>query len=219
MGQCLVCTQLGLSKDGFNARFRSVTLSSPYALSIMIKKIHPSFYGVILFLMMFLLLVAAANLGRDFYELRDLALLLFPVLLVLGIVGVVKANRWTHYSVSIVCIILAAPFTFALKNVAAHGYPPVESIFSVISNNNTVWAERYSKTDFAKVKAGMKQAEIVELLGEPLVIENRKSGVNWFYTSGPEGRVQARVRGSTHIRKVVFRSGYVISKDSSFYID
>ena len=182
-------------------------------------RIHPSYYGLILFLFIVLLFVAFANLGRDFKFLREGAFCLFPVLMVLGILGIVKAKRWFQYGVSALCILIAAPISYGLKNVVFFGYPPTDSIFSLIDNENTVWAAGYSKEKFSLVKEGMSEDEVLEILGEPLVVENRKSGVNWFYTSGPRGNVQGRVRGSTHIRRILFDSEGVSLKESSYYID
>jgi len=106
--------------------------------------------------------------------------------------------------------------SFALQNVLIYGYTPTDSIFSVLQNRNTTWAEGYSKKQCSLVEVGMAEDEVLQLLGEPLVVENRKSGINWFYTSGPEGKVQGRVYGSTHVRRVLFKASKVSNKESFF---
>jgi|GEM_PF-5489741 outer membrane protein assembly factor BamE (lipoprotein component of BamABCDE complex) len=171
-----------------------------------IKKLHPSYYGLVLFVVIIFAFVVYANLGTKDAFLRDLALCLFPMMLILGIVGFMKAKKMMQYSVSVFCILIAGLVSFALQNVLIYGYTPTDSIFSVLQNRNTIWVEGYSKKQCSLVEVGMAEDEVLLLLGEPLVVENRKSGINWFYTSGPEGKVQGRVHGSTHVRRVLFKA-------------
>lgn len=46
----------------------------------------------------------------------------------------------------------------------------------------TVWAEKFSETNFAKIKNGMTNAEVLKLLSEPLDRNCDKDGCIWPYS-------------------------------------
>ena len=87
-------------------------------------------------------------------------------------------------------------------------------LLTALEPEDTIYAAGFSECSFDQVQVGMTEAEVIELLGEPLRKENRESWHHWVYAGKKPGGDNFR------IRQVVFSTNRkVVEVLSDFYVD
>lgn len=85
--------------------------------------------------------------------------------------------------------------------------------YRLVTIEDTRFAEGYSRDRFLQVAEGMPEAEVVGLLGPPLMKEGMPGGGDaWFYSQSPRNR-------SYRLRLVLFQDRRVIGKKNEYYVD
>ena len=87
-------------------------------------------------------------------------------------------------------------------------------LFSLVSEDSTVYASGYSDRSFRRVHVGMTSNEVVALLGSPLETGalSDEGCVTWLYSNKKRDT-------SYHVRTIVFQDGVVSEIISEFYLD
>lgn len=83
------------------------------------------------------------------------------------------------------------------------------------ASEDTVYAAGYSDAAFKRVRVGMSETDVAELLGEPLefyAVEGTPDLVGWRYSRSARD-------ASYHVRAVLFRDRRVVEIFCEFYLD
>jgi len=87
------------------------------------------------------------------------------------------------------------------------------SIAAAAMDKGTVYAPGYTDRAFRRVAPGMSEADVRELLGEPLHVDETRWGtVIWSYSKSPSD-------ASYRYRNVVLESGRVVRIRHGLYLD
>lgn len=117
-------------------------------------------------------------------------------------------------------IIIIAIFLISgtLKNMKRYGYGVEDAFFRYIFDidEETIWIENFSEEKFDKIKIGMTNKQVLNLMGKPLYDFEEQCADFCFW----EYADQARNNGDFDQRWVVFDKSYkVIEIRKTFYID
>ncbi len=135
---------------------------------------------------------------------------LFAVPLTAIAIGVLRFARrqWRWRRVLLVAVLIGFALPIAWQLISLDGL--VGLLFGSF-DDRTEYAPQYSAIGFWFVHDGMPEAEVRELVGDPLETYVHEPGVTaWRWT---------RSGNSYRVRVVLFREGRVIRKISEFYLD
>jgi outer membrane protein assembly factor BamE (lipoprotein component of BamABCDE complex) len=106
----------------------------------------------------------------------------------------------------------------AVAVLAAAAYNPHErsvgdalSYLMFLREDRTTFAPGFTEEKFDRVQLGMSEAEVVEILGEPLE-KDGSTKIYWRYSGGPPD-------ANFWFRVITFQNGRVINKEAKYFVD
>jgi len=94
------------------------------------------------------------------------------------------------YIFTLITVLIFGVLVGTLNNMYEYGYGLNDAFWRVVwaIDEGTIWAPNFSEENFDKIKLGMKDKEVLALMGKPLNLEEKCfDDCFWLYTKQDSG--------------------------------